>query len=202
MELMDRRPPTAAGAAGDFAEIYRSEREGGYEYALLRVPLGVAICLHYEKLGLGLDVRLAPVTPAGVYHWWVDGLVDADTIENLGLPVASRRIRNTPPVVGAAAIDQIRALGDVVVVSPTLWSVDLELAVNHIAGFLQRVWRPTLAPAHREDPIPRMHLGDEERGLRLLPEKRFVLEHLPANRSTLLVERPDPAEASDQPGKP
>ena len=191
-------PHPSPRSSGDFVVIYRSERRGGYEYSLVRVPLGEAISLHYEKPGLGLDVRLAPVTPTGVYHWWVDGLVDADTIENLGLPVASRRAGPRPPVVDQEQIEQIRELGDVVRVSETLWSADLELTVNHIAGFLQRVWRPTQALTHRGDEIPSMHLGDAGRGVRLLPEKRFVLRQLPASRSTLLLEWSGPsAEPSD-----
>jgi hypothetical protein len=178
----------------DFVVVYRSERKAGYEYSLVRVPLGTEISLHYEKPGLGLDTRLAPVTPTGVYHWWVDGLVDADTIENLGLPVASRRAGSKPPVVERAQIEQIRELGDVVRVSDTLWSVDLELTVNHVAGFLQRVWRPTRALEHRGDEIPSIHLGDDRRGIRLLPEKRFLLRQLPVNRSTLILEQPQTSE--------
>src|SRR5205807_9504810 len=104
-----------------FVVVYRSEHEGGYEYSLVRVPLGTPVSLHYEKPGLGLDVRLAPVTPTGVYHWWVDGLVDADTIENLGLPVATRRAGRWPPVVEKAQLEQIRELGDIVRVTDTRW---------------------------------------------------------------------------------
>jgi hypothetical protein len=178
----------------DFVVVYRSARKGGYEYSLVRVPLGAAVSLHYEKPGLGLDVRLAPVTPTGVYHWWVDGLVDADTIENLGLPVASRRAGSNPPVVERAQIEQIRELGDVVRVGGTLWSVDLELTANHVAGFLQRVWRPTRALEHRGDDIPSIHLGDAGQGVRLLPEKRFMLRELPASRSTLILEQSQGSE--------
>jgi len=170
-----------------FEPLYSSLRRGGYEYSLVRVPLDLPILMRYKRASEALDLCLMPVAPSAIYHWRVTGFVDVDTVANLGLPVASRRVRSTPPTVTEIELHAIAEYGDVEAVDAELWRVDLELQAAHVYRFLTAVWRPRKSPEHSEDPVGWIHLGDAGNRQRHLPEKRDF--HGGRRRSTLHVER-------------
>lgn len=138
------------------------------EHSILRVPNDRAFVIEYSKPSLGLLLQLKPTE---ALRWSVQGLVDGDTVANLGFHVNTQRRGQTPPIVTEEDIEGVRQFGSVDSSGqPSLWQVDLEVPVNNIYAFLDQVWNPHV---QETDPDPRRlwHLTKVGAGYKDIPQK-------------------------------
>jgi hypothetical protein len=162
--------------------------ESSSRYSIVRAPLWTPIAVRYSKPISEVDIK---ITPHSVFsrEWQVSGLLDVNTLYNLGMPVRRRRINDTPAFISEQDLIKVEKFGLIKPESEKLqhFNIDLQLTDLHMSKFFSRVWQP-LARRQGDVPVSMRELGRKGFKGRLLPQRIPSPERV-LTRSTLQVVR-------------
>jgi hypothetical protein len=183
----DQRPHEE-NPSKDFETIWESGDESRGSYSLVFVPNAVPSRLVYKKPALDIDIKLIPTK--SVFYWQVNGTLDPDTIENLGMNVSQPRQGAKPPVVTESDLEQLGKYGKVAHApdNPMSFDVEFTVPINNIYRFLYKVWRPIAHTKKFPESVPDYFLGGTDKNYRVLPQKIIYSNNIERN-ATLIVEK-------------